>query len=53
MHLDTFFNILNEDNVVCLDWRTVPNRTPEDLFRPVEVYERNEEEVGFKNEETS
>jgi len=53
MHLDTYFNILNEKNVVLLDFKSMGDKNGKPLYRKVVVYEKDKEILNFKKKKTS
>jgi arginine deiminase len=54
MHLDTYFNILNEQCVVLLDFKPMGlGKNGKPLHRRVVVYEKNKEVLEFKKKRTS
>jgi len=53
MHLDTYFNILNEKNVVLLDFKAMGEKNGKSLCRKVVVYEKNQEILNYKKKRTS
>jgi len=53
MHLDTFFNILNEKTVVLLDFAKMGEKNGKPLHRKVVIYEKNREILSLKKKKTS
>ena len=52
MHLDTYFNILNDDNVVVIDFDEVGKQVNKKIYRKVYYYDNNEDvkEIQSDNE---